>query len=149
MKFCFVHFNNMLRSMTSCLSAVFNSLVLLCIREIDGALQKILNIKMDKDQKKYRTIIGILHLLTCILFISLFYCPFPLVLGWCFRHQVQGGRRIRLTLKCISVELFRFGFLFWCSFKRNNAVSDRIIFPFINLTFKVPTCWPDFASLPP
>ncbi|TNM87204.1 hypothetical protein fugu_007434 [Takifugu bimaculatus] len=33
-------------------SSVFNSLVLLCIREIDGALQKILNIKTDKDQKK-------------------------------------------------------------------------------------------------
>lgn len=55
-KFCLVHFSNMLKSMTSCLSAVFNSLVLLCIREIDGALQKILNLKMDKDQKKYRTI---------------------------------------------------------------------------------------------
>lgn len=111
-KFCFVHFNNMLKSMSSCWSAVFNSLVLLCIREIDGALQKILNIKTDKDQKKYRTIIWILHLFTCILFIGLFYSPFPLVLDWCFLHQVQGGRRIRLTLKCISVELFRFGLLF-------------------------------------
>lgn len=55
--------------MTPCLFTVFNSLVLLCIREIDGALQKILNLKMAKDQKKYETIIWLLHLSTCILFI--------------------------------------------------------------------------------
>lgn len=44
------------------LSAVFNALVLLCIKEIDVALQKLLNLKMDKDQKKYKRIMWILHL---------------------------------------------------------------------------------------
>ncbi|CAG07527.1 unnamed protein product, partial [Tetraodon nigroviridis] len=33
-------------------SSVFNALVLLCIKEIDVVLQKLLNLKMDKDQKK-------------------------------------------------------------------------------------------------
>lgn len=51
------------------LSAVFNALVLLCIKEIDVTLQKLLNLKMDKDQKKYKRIMWMLHLFTCTLLI--------------------------------------------------------------------------------
>lgn len=35
------------------LSAVFNALILFCIKDIYVALQRILNLKPNKDQKKY------------------------------------------------------------------------------------------------
>lgn len=35
------------------LSSVFNALVLFCIRDIDAAMQKMLNLKPNKDQNKY------------------------------------------------------------------------------------------------
>ena len=46
---------------------MFNALVLLCIKEIDVALQKLLNLRMDKDQKKYRRLMWMLHLFVCML----------------------------------------------------------------------------------
>lgn len=51
-KFCIVDFLKCINQFVIFLSAVFNALVLLCIKEIDGALQKLFNLKMDKDQKK-------------------------------------------------------------------------------------------------
>lgn len=35
------------------LSTVFNSLVIFCIRDVYVALQRMLNLKPEKDQKKY------------------------------------------------------------------------------------------------
>lgn len=35
------------------LSSVFNALVLFCIKDINAAMQKMLNLKPNKDQNKY------------------------------------------------------------------------------------------------
>lgn len=51
------------------LSAVFNALVLFCIRDIYGALQRMLNLKPEKDQKKYEVDVTFLKLLPLIVVI--------------------------------------------------------------------------------
>ncbi len=48
------------------LSAVFNALVLFCIRDIHVALQKMLNLKADKDQKKYEVNVTSADLTSCL-----------------------------------------------------------------------------------
>lgn len=47
------------------LSAVFNALVLFCIRDIYVALQKMLSLKADKDQKKYEVNVTFADLTSC------------------------------------------------------------------------------------
>lgn len=71
-------------------------------------MQKMLNLKPNKDQNKYKHV-TYPDLKSCSSFLlppKFTHLPlFPP--GWCFLHPVQGGRKTKLTLRCISAEWFR------------------------------------------
>lgn len=47
------------------MSAVFNALVLFCIRDISAIMQRMLNLKPNKDQKKYEVDVKSPDLTSC------------------------------------------------------------------------------------
>lgn len=47
------HLQRRLNETVYAVSSVFNALVLFCIRDINAAMQKMLNLKPNKDQNKY------------------------------------------------------------------------------------------------